>query len=228
MAQKTAGEICDDGNQAAGDGCSANCLAELGTDCTTHTECASAFCNALGKCGPASCVNSQIDVEETDIDCGGSMCDPCGLGENCAANRDCQSGVCDLLESNACEMANVCGNGTRESGEGCDDGSTSSGDGCNDICLVELGGACDKHAACDSGACLFEPSKLGGPPPPAPVCGPSHCNNSMLDGGESDVDCGGVDCAGCGPGRFCNTSEDCASYLDCFMGISCQEPCPAC
>ena len=52
------------------------------------------------------------------------------------------------------------------------------------------------------------------------VCVP-HCNDGVLDGDESDVDCGGDACvARCLAGRTCNVNGDCASGI-CYYGI-CQ------
>src|SRR5204862_480866 len=43
-----AGEGCDDGNQDPGDGCSAQCLRELGQPCTLSAQCQSGFCDPAG------------------------------------------------------------------------------------------------------------------------------------------------------------------------------------
>ncbi len=41
------------------------------------------------------------------------------------------------------------------------------------------------------------------------------CNNSLLDGDETDVDCGGPDCPACENGATCFSFEDCSSlYCD--------------
>lgn len=43
---------------------------------------------------PNACKDHRRDGEETDIDCGGSFCPPCGAGKKCGRARDCQSGLC--------------------------------------------------------------------------------------------------------------------------------------
>jgi hypothetical protein len=50
-----------------------------------------------------------------------------------------------------------------------------------------------------------------------------HCSNGAPDPdlGESDVDCGGMECRGCTFGQHCNDSADCADG-ECLMGY-CQE-----
>lgn len=42
-----------------------------------------------------SCHDGIKTGEETDVDCGGPLCDPCALGQACLLGRDCVSGYCD-------------------------------------------------------------------------------------------------------------------------------------
>lgn len=42
---------------------------------------------------------------------------------------------------------------------------------------------------------------------------PASCTDGMVNGGETDVDCGGPDCTPCVPGKNCNQPEDCDSGL---------------
>jgi hypothetical protein len=55
-----------------------------------------------------------------------------------------------------------------------------------------------------------------------PVVVTHSCSNFVRDGDETDVDCGGRDCAPCGDGRMCIANSDCASQL-CGAGGHCQE-----
>jgi hypothetical protein len=57
---------------------------------------------------------------------------------------------------------------------------------------------------------------------PAPVVVTHSCTNFVRDGDESDIDCGGRDCAACGDGRTCNSNADCASGM-CSTTSHCQE-----
>ena len=58
------------------------------------------------------------------------------------------------------------------------------------------------------------------------ICGPDHlcvphCGDGVQNGGESDVDCGGDECAArCVSGETCSVPGDCASGI-CYHGI-CQ------
>jgi hypothetical protein len=46
-------------------------------------------------------------------------------------------------------------------------------------------------------------------PTPAPTV--ATCNNGETDGQETDVDCGGAECNGCGIGQVCTMHSDCAA-----------------
>lgn len=41
--------------------------------------------------------------------------------------------------------------------------------------------------------------------------GTSHCTDAILDGDETDIDCGGSSCPKCGSGKTCFVNADCAS-----------------
>jgi hypothetical protein len=55
-------------------------------------------------------VDGMLNGNETDLDCGGSLCPGCDLGQKCAAGMDCQSGFC--VDGLCCDV--TC-NGTCES-----------------------------------------------------------------------------------------------------------------
>lgn len=42
-----------------------------------------------------ACDNGQLDGDESDVDCGGAACEPCGVAKTCRANDDCESRSCD-------------------------------------------------------------------------------------------------------------------------------------
>ncbi len=41
-------------------------------------------------------------------------------------------------------------------------------------------------------------------------CVSAQCNDGLVDGKETDVDCGGGDCSGCADGKKCQAGADCA------------------
>jgi cysteine-rich repeat protein len=123
-----AGETCDDGNQAPGDGCDATC----------HHE-------------PA-CGDGTVDPGEACDDgnrTGGDGCDDrcrrehpavCGDGIK-EGDEECDDG--NLLDRDSCDSTCViervccCGNGSVDRGEECDDGNDLDGDGCSAGCKID-------------------------------------------------------------------------------------------
>jgi hypothetical protein len=57
------------------------------------------------------------------------------------------------------------------------------------------------------------------------ACVPASCADGVQDGQETDVDCGGPDCAPCANGKHCVVNRDCQSGI-CSNGV-CQ-PRPTC
>jgi hypothetical protein len=55
-------------------------------DCGKDGECAGRSCHF--------CKNDDQDGLETDVDCGGPVCPPCGKHETCLTDSDCKSSVC--------------------------------------------------------------------------------------------------------------------------------------
>lgn len=62
--------------------------------CVDGSQCASNVCSDTFTCSPASCGDGSINGEETDLNCGGSVCPKCAIGQTCSAGTDCLSGVC--------------------------------------------------------------------------------------------------------------------------------------
>jgi hypothetical protein len=66
-----------------------------GKKCLVSSDCASYTCSAALICvEPPSCVDGIKNQDETDIDCGGSICPACANGKMCLVAHDCQSGYC--------------------------------------------------------------------------------------------------------------------------------------
>ena len=49
----------------------------------------------------ATCNDTLKNQDETDVDCGGDVCDPCAEGKDCTYNRDCEEGHCEAGVCNA-------------------------------------------------------------------------------------------------------------------------------
>lgn len=92
---------CAGCQQAACDaGAASSCwvcpAASDGNPCESDTDCASAACDAVShECVAKQCADHRQDGQETDVDCGGPSCSPCGSGQRCGSNVDCKAGhVC--------------------------------------------------------------------------------------------------------------------------------------
>ncbi|MBK8255273.1 MAG: hypothetical protein IPK82_21760 [Polyangiaceae bacterium] len=75
-----------------------------GEGCKFDSDCKGAECS--GTVCLANCVDGIVNNGETDIDCGGPNCSPCGGGKDCTANGDCSSGFCasDVCCDTACDQ----------------------------------------------------------------------------------------------------------------------------
>jgi hypothetical protein len=67
---------------------------EIGDSCKVAVDCEDSDCKG-GTCTAFPCFNGQLDVGETDVDCGGSTCRSCAGGQGCLVDRDCASGTCE-------------------------------------------------------------------------------------------------------------------------------------
>jgi cysteine-rich repeat protein len=120
--QPSKGEVCDDGNNVSGDGCSADCRSEelcgngivdaaTGEQCDTSGQTAS--CNA--DCTVAFCGDGKVNSAR------GESCDTAGPSPTC--NAFCQ--------------VPACGNGVVEApSEQCDDRNSINNDGCSNQCQL--------------------------------------------------------------------------------------------
>ena len=224
-----AGEACDDGNAAAGDGCSATCLVENGGACAVGADCASGICDATEPspvCEPPNaCGNAVLENAEACDDGNVAAGDGCsatclfevGAGP-CTVGAQCVSGRCNtLVVPSVCAVPVGCGNGTIEIDEGCDDGNLVPGDGCNAACLIEDGGPCIDGTQCASGVCDSTEA--------LPVCEPPNaCGNGATEGGEACDDGNTASGDGCAATCFIDSrpiGDDCSDGRDaaCASGV---------
>ena len=190
-------ERCDDGNNAAGDGCSATCTVEATYTCTG----APSVCTT-------TCGNGAINSGET-CDDGARI-----AGDGCGATCQVETGYACTGAPSVCH-AIVCGDGVKDTGEACDDGNAAAGDGCSATCQVETGYVCtgtpsvchaivcgdgiiDTGEACDDGGttagdgcsatCTVEAGYSCSGAPSVCVLA---CGNGVVDTGE-ECDAGGT------------------------------------
>jgi fibro-slime domain-containing protein len=163
---KESGETCDDGNNAAGDGCSAKCLIEPGWKCATvGAACVAAACGDGLVAGTEDCDDgnttatdgcSAICVLEAGFKCPlpGKVCSATTCGDNTKEGTEqCDDGntrpydgcSADCTIEPVCAGGTctaVCGDGVKFPAEACDDGNARSGDGCSSTCKLEPGFTC--------------------------------------------------------------------------------------
>ncbi len=236
---------CDDkrkdGNETGVD-CGGNCPGcGLGQHCNHLSDCKKGLiCLKTLKGGfcsepPAYCSNGNFNPEkgETDVDCGGANCLPCGVGKNCTVNSDCKANyLCDGSTHKCAIPPDHCHNkkldpgleSDKDCGIKCppcqddmsckDDSDCQSGVCKNSTCIAKgkkengINGSCDYSVDCnDSLVCLNGLCKE----PPA------HCFNNKIDvnDGETGKDCGGS----CRP---CGLNVSCKSNSDCLYGLFCN------
>ncbi|MEZ4453025.1 MAG: fibrinogen-like YCDxxxxGGGW domain-containing protein [Nannocystaceae bacterium] len=198
---------------------SSTTAAETDTDTSSTTE------------PPGFCGDGEVDPGEECDDANDDNTDNCvagclnaicgdgfvGPGETCDDANDVDDDEC----GNDCALAS-CGDGKIQPGEECDDGNDVDGDACLNTCTAAVCGdgvvqdgveACDDGNASEADACTS-------------LCAPPACDDKIKSGTETDVDCGGDTCDGCGLGQICEESQDCGVGLcaqgSCALAISCK------
>src|SRR5262249_45249659 len=142
-------------------------------------------------CQPETCMDGVQNGAETDQDCGGGTCPPCGPNMGCNQPSDCVGVQCDVNM----KCTPNCSDKVQNNNET----DVDCGGGTCPACAVTK--KCKVIADCSSLAC--DAVTL--------VCINNQCQDHQQDGNETDKDCGGS----CGPtcvvGQSCLTHTDCAS-----------------
>jgi hypothetical protein len=185
----------DETDVDCGGGCPTNC--DDGEGCLQDDDCMSDHCDPDMTCGPGGdCSDGMQNGDETDVDCGGSCKLDCDDGEGCEDGDDCISTICDP-KTMTCTPAADCTDGVQNGDESDVDCGGTVCDPCPD------GDGCDDDADCASGVC-DEPNM---------VCLPPACDDGVVNGDETDVDCGGSCPADCDDGEDCLADDDCTSQI---------------
>ncbi len=212
---RDATEACDDGNQADGDGCAADCMMiEAGYRCPT----VGVLCVAI------VCGDSRIDLPET--------CDDGNVtgGDGCSATCERADGWSCPLPGVACS-ATECGDGIVAGFEQCDDGDALAGDGCSEACQLEDGYKCETPGAdctpiqCGDGAREGTEQCDDGNATPFDGCDAACKNEPDCEGGVCQAVCGdGVILPGtseaCDDGNT-NDGDGCSSSCQEEEGFEC-------
>ena len=90
-------DLVQNGNETDVDCGGANCSACAdGKKCDQPTDCKSGVCSGavVKTCQVPICTDGVTNGTETDVDCGGTACPKCGLGQACKNNVDCATANC--------------------------------------------------------------------------------------------------------------------------------------
>jgi cysteine-rich repeat protein len=195
-----AGEACDDGNLADGDACTASC---------TLTSCGDGVIGDGEQCDDGDADNADACLDDCTLAHCGDGFVRLGVEQCDDGNPDNSDGCLDT-----CQVA-TCGDGFRDlTREACDDGNDDNADACLVGCALAVCGdgythlgneACDDGNAVDGDGCNND------------CTAPATCSDGLRNGDETDVDCGGPVCGGCGDAEECGANSDCASTF-CLAG----------
>ena len=172
-------------------------------DCLADDDCESAHCED-GVCQEPKCTDGLENGAESDIDCSGNCASLCSAAAHCNSGADCLSGICTKQRCADAECNDGVANGN-ETGIDC---------GGSDCDPCALGQACELGSDCATNNCDTQQLR----------CVAAGCQNTTLDEGETDIDCGGPSCAPCVAEKRCLVSRDCTSSLCSASKLTCTPP----
>ncbi len=209
----------DDSNQCTGEACNAGVPSHpvLGTNALCAQN-GGSFCDGAGSCvacnAPGQCTGS-------DTECHTRTC----LAHACGVMNTTVGFVTSAQSAGDCHQSQCNGIGgvvqvTDDTDLPLDDGIQCTGEACTlgvpshpakavDFGCNQLGGAfCDGGGTCvqcnQSAQCSSMVCDTG-----AHTCSAPSCTDGVMNGIETDMDCGGG-CPACGPGKGCAVHGDCA------------------
>lgn len=157
-------------------------------------------------------------IDDNAVGCGSYICSKGACLTSCAGDSDCSSGyycssgLCTAKQSDGgiCTSNNACSSGWCTGNHCCGAGLNYCNGACKDTssslteCAV-LGATCVDCTSAGYRSCVAGQCK-------------SSCTDSIKNGPETDVDCGGGTCPKCTTGKNCNINSDCTSGK-CTNGI---------
>jgi hypothetical protein len=135
---------------------------------------------------------------------GNKVCDGAGTCVPCAADADCNGGICKMNQCVAISCGDMMQNGS-ESDVDC--GGTCSKCG--------MGLKCNSGADCADGVCSGMPQA---------TCQAPTCGDMVQNGTETDVDCGSTCPSKCADNLKCKLGTDCTSKVCSGVPLVCQMP----
>jgi PKD repeat protein len=195
-----------DGDETGVD-CGGSCRpCALAAECYRDRDCAS------GHCLERVCVEAEPDAGGSGGSDSSGVGGSSGTGGSAGAAGSAGTGndpnvpacVAACPIGAACTTAIACATGFCTAGVCASEGDVAPP--CETACAV--GTPCTVVQNCQSGVCSDG------------VCGAAaSCGDSVLNGSETDIDCGGGACAGCERGSPCQTNTDCRSAH--CLGLAC-------
>ncbi len=215
-----------------------------GQHCNAPEDCDSNVCT-FDICREGSCDDGVKNGDETDVNCGGTTCGPCGDNQACLVGSDCASGTCDngactpsscsdgLLNGNETDLD--CGGGGCP---GCPEGGMCDVDGdcetlfcdagqCVAVGCLDDGDCADLSGQCvtgrcnqDTAQCYAQPSFNGMVCDDGVPCTTSNCVAGLC-GNVNDLDCTYLD-NGCNVGA-CDTDLDSCVQVALNDGDPCDD-----
>lgn len=154
---------------------------------------------------PPSCTNNVKDQDETDADCGGSICTRCSVTQTCVTNNDCiystcVNGVC-TISSTCTTSSSICLETT--SNNNCADGRDNDAD--NFIDCQDSGCSTASNCVSPQGCGMFC-STTTTTNPNGTVVGPTSCQSTALTCQNNK--CYSSNCQESGSANNCNDNID--------------------
>jgi len=164
---------------------------------------------AIAGLAASACVQSALDDEERDVS-----------GQNCgpeASGPDCIAGLPDASTHDTSSVLDAAPDAPEPDRppDGTDVGDepdqTTHDTAIDDIDDDTTTPTPDTRDGTDVGAEHDTPSPDADDCTDGPRCAEPTCSDGVRNGDETDIDCGGPDCATCANGKTCVDDEDCAS-----------------
>ncbi len=167
--------------------------------CTAGADCVTGVCTDTGagkQCQPPAPDDGAKNGDETDVDCGGLKAPKCTDGKSCKVRNDCANDVCN---AGKCQPA-ICNDLSKNGTETDVDCGGSGCPRCADLQGCKVADDCKSGVCKDSGGGVL-------------ACAVPTPTDSVKNGMETDVDCGGGAAATpkCAADKTCTIHDDCAS-----------------
>jgi hypothetical protein len=191
--------------------CGGVCLTKCaqGAICITNNDCSTGSC-ADGVCCNTACLGACQACVNAKTGAATGTCANITAGTDpdneCAATAASTCGTTGFCSAGACALHPV---GTQCAPASCTAGVETLADTCDGAgnCVDNGTSNCVSPYVCAATTC-------------------ESCTDTVMNGNETDVDCGGGGaCPACGVGKTCTLTSDCGSGLFCTDGVCCTTEC---